>query len=88
MPTTVVLARCCHAPCRRRAVILLRRWLDEFAGGGPRYAHSTASGHEAPLPAAASLPLTRRQILDRYEQHTRHCPSCRRVRAVGWAGLG
>lgn len=23
--------------------------------------------------------LSRREILDRYEQHTRHCPSCRRV---------
>lgn len=146
---------------RCRGVVLLRRWLDEQAGGGPEYpgqlaprgaqasgaaswrcgAASTASawlacregaaggfpagnlavnGCDSPavsalrpvywrfatsrgqpgpvnpldctrfrLPALQALVATtrgsqgrlpsRREILDRYEQHTRHCPSCRRV---------
>ena len=67
---------------------MLRRWLDECAGGGPRYADTPAPAHEAPPPAVAPLPLTRRQILDRYEQHTRHCPSCRRVSGRGLGGEG
>ncbi len=83
------LYTCKQPPCglqqtmlvRCRAVVLLRRWLDEYAGGGPTYSPFHAlKGQPAPAPPAAGRPLSRRQILDRYEQHTRHCPSCRRVR--------
>lgn len=39
----------------------------------------------APLQAAH---LTREQILDRYEQHTRDCPHCSRVREGRGEGEG
>lgn len=62
-------------------MVLLRRWLDDFAGGGPAYGPPSAhKGRQAQqLSPSAEQPLSRRDILDRYEQHTRHCPSCRRV---------
>ena len=45
--------------------------------------HAACALPQAPAPA----PLSRRQVLDRYEQHTRHCPSCRKVGcAAGCAG--
>ncbi|KAL4425624.1 hypothetical protein ABPG75_009640 [Micractinium tetrahymenae] len=69
-----------------RGVVLLRRWLDELAGGGPEYPGRWASAATQPLIAAAGSSqgraLSRREILDRYEQHTRHCPSCRRALAT------
>ena len=57
-------------------MLLLRRWLDELAGGGPRYGLAEPG---APPPQQL-VSLSRMQILDRWEQHTRVCPSCSRVR--------
>ncbi|PSC75292.1 Pheophorbide a oxygenase [Micractinium conductrix] len=58
-----------------RGVLLLRRWLDELAGGGPRYGLAEPG---APPPQQL-VSLSRMQILDRWEQHTRVCPSCSRA---------
>lgn len=49
-----------------------RAWLDGRGGGGPT---PLAAG---PLPPE---PQNKEQMLDRYNQHTRFCPSCSRVRA-------
>ena len=49
-------------------------WLDGRGGGGP----TPLAGE--PLPPA----LERiEDVLDRYEQHTKFCPSCSRVRDRG-----
>jgi len=124
----------CSPALTCRGVVLLRRWLDELAGGGPQYGpgwatNGISAGNQVrcgepalfaqaaqycfacrrarrfsetgqlscsppqahtlppcprlvqPLihPAGAQQVLSRWEILDRYEQHTRHCPSCRRV---------
>ena len=28
--------------------------------------------------------MSRREALDRFEQHTKHCPDCQRVSGTGW----
>lgn len=86
----------------RRGVVLLHAWLDKWAGSGPQYhgpaaegvplaAGAAQAGAGSPASAAATppqRPLSRQEVLNRYEQHTRHCPSCRRVRIVWcWAPL-
>ncbi|EFN58973.1 hypothetical protein CHLNCDRAFT_137587 [Chlorella variabilis] len=63
-----------------RGVMLLHRWLDEYAGGGPQYFPGPGAASSG-MGAAASKPLSRQEVLDRYEQHTKHCPSCRQVLA-------
>ena len=57
-----------------------RRWLADKAGGGPDYA---ANGQvRDPDPFRNSLgKLRRRELLDRYSQHTQHCAACSQVRA-------
>ncbi|GAB4823576.1 hypothetical protein N2152v2_010622 [Parachlorella kessleri] len=59
-------------------VAALRQWLDDKAGGGPF--GSLRDGHSpAALAASAALlaPPSRREALDRYNQHTVHCAACR-----------
>lgn len=65
-----------------RGVVLLHRWLNEHAGRGGQF-------HSSPdPPRAASAPqrrvstsgtptilFSRQEVLDRYKQHTRDCPS-------------
>ena len=57
-----------------RLVAAFRKWLDMRAGGGP----PTKLPKDLP-------PLVDRQevFLNRYEQHTKHCPYCS---AVSWRG--
>lgn len=43
-----------------------RKWIDSVAGGGPDYGE--ASG---PI-----KPLTKRDLQDRWAQHTQHCTAC------------
>lgn len=52
-------------------VAAFRAWLDGRGGGGPT---PLAAG---PLPPE---PQSKEQMLDRYNQHTRFCPSCSWVR--------
>ena len=56
-----------------RLVAAFRKWLDERGGGGP----PTRLPQQLP-------PLEERQevFLDRFNQHTRHCPKCLGVRVV------
>jgi phenylpropionate dioxygenase-like ring-hydroxylating dioxygenase large terminal subunit len=84
-----------------RMVIAFRRWLDRYGGpdwqqlGGvaPGGVAAVAGGASA-LPAApqSMLPLTSEQLLDRYQQHTLHCASCRGalvvIQRLQVAGLG
>ena len=52
-----------------------RKWLATAAGGGPQYA-----GADAPEAWRNGLgQLRRRELLDRYSQHTQNCASCRKV---------
>ncbi len=59
-----------------------RLWVDKFTNGGP-YELGTGGGGDddanAPAPAmaaAAAATLTKREVMDRFEQHTRHCKAC------------
>jgi pheophorbide a oxygenase len=61
-----------------------RRWLDERGRSLQTLPHNARALGLAPPPA----PLSRAEIFDRYEQHTRHCPHClRALSACNW-GLG
>ena len=63
-----------NEPLLRRYVAQFRKWLDERAGGVP-----------TPYPANAPLPAleTRKEVvLDRWNQHTKHCAACMRVRLL------
>ena len=52
-----------------------RKWLTSLAGGGPAYA-----GPQPPEAWFSGLGrLRRRELLDRYSQHTLNCASCRQV---------
>ncbi|GAB4823562.1 hypothetical protein N2152v2_010608 [Parachlorella kessleri] len=62
-------------------VAAVRKWLDEKGGGGP-FGSLRHKGSPAALAASAALLAqpsseSRRQMLDRYSQHTVHCASCR-----------
>lgn len=60
----------------RRGVVAWRRWLMQKAGGGPEYAEGGAVGD----PFRDSLgKLRRRELLDRFSQHTQHCAACSQV---------
>lgn len=62
-----------------RFVALMRTWMDAEAGGGPAYFGADPLAQDMGESAA----LTREQMLDRYNQHTRHCPECQKgVRQV------
>jgi len=47
-------------------------WLKRFGRELPGMAHSVTD--LAPL-------MSRQQVLDRYEQHTKHCSKCQKVRS-------
>ncbi|WIA38769.1 hypothetical protein OEZ86_002061 [Tetradesmus obliquus] len=51
--------------------IAFRTWLHKHGGGGPVVANILD-----PTGFGASQHLPRRQLLDRFESHTKHCPSC------------
>lgn len=52
-------------------------WLDKYGGGGP----PGVSTMTRPIdPSGPALP--RRLILDRFEQHTKHCKDCREAHAA------
>ena len=53
--------------CCARMVLEFRRWLDSRGGGGP------TPGDPGPILD------DRQKLLDRWEQHTKHCPSCLQV---------
>ena len=53
----------------RRIVTAFRQWVDQH--GAPTW----APGATPPPP----LPLSKAVLLDRYEQHTKHCPTCTQV---------
>ena len=59
----------------RRIVTAWRQWLE--GKGSPGW----VAGSEAP-PAGL---LPKAQLLDRYEQHTKHCPHCLRVHLTSLA---
>ena len=50
-----------------RTVAEFRRWLDTRGEGGP------SPGHPGPILE------DRRMLLDRYEQHVKHCTACKKV---------
>ncbi|KAI8468575.1 MAG: hypothetical protein J3K34DRAFT_522861 [Monoraphidium minutum] len=55
-----------------QAVLHMRRWLSEHAGGNPPWpAHLQGAA-----PILSALDLERPQVLDRYHQHVRHCKHC------------
>ena len=56
-----------------RLVAAFRKWLDERGGGGPP---TRLSGQLPPLDDRQEM------FLDRFNQHTRHCPSCMGVRSI------
>lgn len=54
-----------------RSVLAWRKWFHKQGQGG----YWRQIGREAsPAPE-----LTREQLLDRYHQHTKHCPACSKV---------
>ncbi|MEB3278643.1 MAG: pheophorbide a oxygenase [Lyngbya sp.] len=55
-----------------RLVIEFRKWFDQYSGGKLPWEQVGISQPEV-LPTNK----TRREILDRYQQHTQHCSSCR-----------
>ena len=73
-------------------VVLFRRWMETHGGGPdiPQLPPSVA-GHGIVAPAADTLGVTPAEValdsatvevlLDRYNQHTRHCASCRKALA-------
>jgi pheophorbide a oxygenase len=57
-----------------------RRWLADKAGSGPEYAPGATAADEA-QPYRDSLgKLRRRELLDRFSQHTQHCAACSQAR--------
>ena len=59
--------RCSMLPALR-SVLAWRKWFHRQGGGGPW------AGAPSPAPD-----LAREQLLDRFHQHTQHCPSCSKV---------
>ena len=57
-----------------RLVIEFRNWFDKYALGKLPW-HK--SGIEVSQSSTATINDNRKQLLDRYEQHTKHCSSCR-----------
>jgi hypothetical protein len=56
-------------------VLEFRKWLDKRGGGGPTPGDPGAIQED------------RRVLLDRYEQHTKHCPSCLKVSSTSTLAL-
>ena len=70
-------------------VIAFRTWLDRFTAnsGGPPYMSARFGAYStktvaAPTLASATLFPPKKDLLDRWEQHTKHCKTCRRAHAV------
>eukprot|EP00252_Welwitschia_mirabilis_P000707 TRINITY_DN1067_c0_g1_i1.p1 TRINITY_DN1067_c0_g1~~TRINITY_DN1067_c0_g1_i1.p1 ORF type:complete len:207 (+),score=20.58 TRINITY_DN1067_c0_g1_i1:122-742(+) len=57
-----------------RFVLAFRNWLRRYGKGEPEWFAPKNSG--LPLPSTV---LTKRQMLDRYEQHTLKCSSCKKA---------
>uniref|UniRef100_A0A0D6QWB3 Rieske domain-containing protein n=1 Tax=Araucaria cunninghamii TaxID=56994 RepID=A0A0D6QWB3_ARACU len=55
-----------------RFVLAFRNWLRRYGNGEPEWLVPTVPGQ--PLPSTV---LSKRQMLDRYEQHTLKCSSCK-----------
>ncbi|MFM2063297.1 MAG: hypothetical protein RLZZ507_2967 [Cyanobacteriota bacterium] len=49
-------------------VVTFRKWLDEFAGGSPAWSGDIKASFQE---------LDDQQLFDRWNRHTKHCPSCR-----------
>ncbi|MGK7958750.1 MAG: Rieske 2Fe-2S domain-containing protein [Crocosphaera sp.] len=49
-------------------IITFRQWLDQFAGGKPAWKNGEETAYQ---------PLTKEQLYDRWNRHTKYCPSCR-----------
>lgn len=70
-PSGAAWARTCFLPTGADAPFRAwQAWLHGPRGGGGWV--RAVTGAPAPVPP----PLPRREVLDRYETHTRHCPSC------------
>jgi hypothetical protein len=55
-------------------VVAWRQWLQDFGGSVP----TCSPEDQALMPG----PITKRQALDRYSQHTVNCKDCREVRVL------
>ncbi|KAI8471234.1 MAG: hypothetical protein J3K34DRAFT_237978 [Monoraphidium minutum] len=66
-------------------VSLWRQWLDRYASSPSSNPYMLAPPGEQ----AAPSPMAREQLLDRFNQHVRHCPSCkgamRNFQVATWA---
>jgi len=49
-------------------IVTFRKWLDEFAGGKPQWQEVTETSFQE---------LNDEQLYDRWNRHTKYCPSCR-----------
>ena len=58
-----------------RGVVAFRRWYHGKGQGGPPYFNP-----DKDILPPANIP--REQLLNRWEQHTQHCPSCKKVRSL------
>ena len=54
-------------------VVAFRQWLDSVGGGGPYGPLHKALGHKE------SALHTKKEILERFESHTKHCSSCKKA---------
>lgn len=57
-----------------RFVLAFRNWLRRYGNGQPEWLGPNTSGQ--PLPSTV---LSKREMLDRYEQHTLKCSSCKKA---------
>lgn len=57
-----------------RFVLAFRSWLKKHGKGGPEWFPEAKTGQ--PLPSTV---LSKQQMLERYEQHTLKCSSCRKA---------
>ncbi|EFJ51773.1 hypothetical protein VOLCADRAFT_87282 [Volvox carteri f. nagariensis] len=77
----------CYMPSQADTyVIAFNRWIQKYGGGGP------FGGTDAGFVEALGARLSRKELLDRYSQHTENCATCQRglkliaaVRAVAGA---
>lgn len=73
-------------------VSLWRQWLDRFAGSPNSNPYMLAPAQQQGGEGVAASPAARQELLDRFNQHVRHCPSCtgamRNFGALAWAAAG
>ena len=61
-----------HMPTSADALVVgFRGWIDKFTNSGP-YGDSIGKGHYD----VQREEYSKREVLDRYEQHTKHCKAC------------